>query len=53
MFIIPLIWEAKLKAKNEWPIYLYNLEYANPETFNKLPFESDLLLIFFLQLFYF
>lgn len=35
MFIVPILMEARYKASNKWPIYLYLLDYFNESIFDK------------------
>lgn len=39
MFILPTLWEARLKAESGWPIFLYHFDHVNPEVRSKAPFR--------------
>jgi len=39
-FIIPILAEARLKAANNWPVFLYQFDHVNKEHISKLPFRG-------------
>ncbi|CAK5113568.1 unnamed protein product [Meloidogyne enterolobii] len=39
-FVIPILAEARLKAANNWPVFLYQFDHVNKEHISKLPFRG-------------
>lgn len=39
-FIIPSLWEARLKAQSRWPVYLVHFGYADPTMLAHYPYRA-------------
>ena len=35
MMVVPLFWESQIRIQANWPMYIYEYKYINPEVFPK------------------